>query len=292
MVWKKRVPRSSRKPAQHCAQKQARTKDAPGIPGSITHGDRNELQHQQQRHQTPHHVPVQRVADVFIAHAQRLRHDPAHQSHQQTASNRLKRQRPSRRSEKPFAKSQQQSRKRGRNQTASHSKRRVQSKLRRMNQLILRHLKQRMIAEQQLQNCPGSRGSQHHRTQHRRMQVADYFFQRKQNRGQWSIKRRSDGCRSPYWDQRLHSLRTQPEFPSKHRRNTRTYLNRRAFSSQRYSAGQRRRRAEKLSKNRFDRNAAFARVQRRLRLRRSASSRIRKKSEQQVSHSQRANRWD
>ena len=72
---------------------------------------------------------------------------------------------------------------RHRYEAANHSQNGIDDKLERMDQLVLRNLKERIVAKNQTQYQPGSCGRQHDGAQHGRIEIADDFFERKHHSG-------------------------------------------------------------------------------------------------------------
>ena len=157
-----------------------------------------------------------------------------------------------------------------------------------MHQGIIRHLKERIVAQQQAQHRPGGGRGQHHRAQNRRVHIAHHLFQGKEHRGHRRIEGGGNGGRGANRDQRLHLLRAQSQPASKHRGDARAHLHRRPLAAQRNAAGQRRRRAKELAQNGAQRDESVARKERRLGLRNAAAARIGKVAIEQIAHRQRA----
>ena len=258
-----------------------------GVARSITGGNGEQFQNHQQQHQLECHPSVQSLADKPITYAQNLRHKPTHHADQQPAHHRLEPGRLLGEPQEPLSHTQQELREGRRNHTAGHAEHGIHRKLRRMDQLILRNLEQGTVAKEHAQNHPRSRRGQHHRADHRCAEIA-HDLRGKQHRGQRRIKCGCNRGSRSHRDQVLYLLGAKSEETSEHGTNARTNLNRRPFAPQRNSAGKRCRRAEKLAQHGAQRDAPFARVQRSLRLRHSAASRIGKIAIQQVADAQRA----
>jgi hypothetical protein len=74
---------------------------------------------------------------------------------------------------------------------------RVDPELQGMDQSILRHIEERVVAENEAQHNPGSRRGQYHRAQHRRMEIAHYFLKCEQHSCQRGVKCGRNRCRRP-----------------------------------------------------------------------------------------------
>ena len=157
-----------------------------------------------------------------------------------------------------------------------------------MDQLILWNSEEWMIAERHAQNHPGSRRGQYHGAHHWCVQIAHDFFEGKQNCRQRRIKCGCNSRRRPHRDELFHLLGAQTEEPSQRGTNARTNLDGRSFASQRNSASERCRCAEKLAEHGAKRDTAITREQRCLRLRNAAASCIGKVAIQQVTDAERA----
>src|ERR1019366_6561100 len=113
-----------------------------------------------------------------------------------------------------------------------------------MHQSVLRHLKQRVIAKKEAQDCPGGGRGEHDRAQNRRVHVAHYFFEGKQNGRHRCIEGRGNGCGGSNRNQSLYLFGAQSERSAENRSDSGTYLDRWSLSAQRYPARERSRRAE------------------------------------------------
>ena len=157
-----------------------------------------------------------------------------------------------------------------------------------MDELILRHFKERIVAEQQTKHGPRGCRSEHHGAKNRGMHVAHDFFERKEHRGQRSIKCRGDRRSSANRDERFYFFRAQAEFLAENGRDARTDLHGRAFAAERDAASEGRRGTEKLSNDGADGNAAAASEECGFGLRYAAAARVWEKPVQQISHNERA----
>src|ERR1700691_832922 len=156
-----------------------------------------------------------------------------------------------------------------------------------MNQLILRNLEERMVAEENSQYHPGSGGREHSRAHHGRVEIAGDLFERKQHGRQGRIECRRNGGGRPYRYESLDLLGRQSEQASSYGADARTYLNRRSFAPEWDSAGQRDGRAEEFAEHGAERDAASTRKKRGFRLRNAAATRVRKIAIEQVSDAER-----
>src|SRR5262249_6022474 len=159
---------------------------------------------------------------------------------------------------------------------ANYTERRIDGQLQRVNDLVLGHLKQRMIAEEHPQNDPGSCRSQHNRAENGRMQVSRNLFKRKHNGGQWRVEGGGDRCSSTDGKQGFDTFRAEAELPAEDRSDPGAHLYGRAFAPERNSASERRRGAEEFSKNGANGDPAAPCEKRRFRLWNPASPRVRK----------------
>ena len=81
-----------------------------------------------------------------------------------------------------------------RNQTANHSQHRIDAELERIDQLVGGDMKQRFIAEEEMQDHPGCGRTQDDRPQHTCMEVAHDLFQSEQDCGNRRVEGRGQ-CR-------------------------------------------------------------------------------------------------
>src|SRR6266850_386437 len=218
-------------PSQHGSHEQARPENAAGIPGSITYRDRDEFQHQKQNHHPERKPSVQNLAHMLVTDAERLGHEPAHQSNYQSACYWLEPHGLSWKTQKSCPQPGQKFRKRYGDKASGNSEHRIDPKFSGMHQLIRRHLEQWIISQQEAKHRPGCCRGQHHGTEYRRVHIADYFFQRKQDcrerRVECSRNRRGSADRY----QRLHLVWPQSEPSTKHRGDSRSYLDGGTLSS-------------------------------------------------------------
>ena len=177
-----------------------------------------------------------------------------------------------------------------RTESADHAENGVNAEFQRTHQLVRRNVEQRLVAQDEVQHHPGRGRTQHHRAEHRRVHVAQNFFERKQHGRDRRIERRRQRRRAAHRHQRLHVRRAQTETPADHRGDPGADLHRRAFAAERDAARQRNRAAQKFAEHRAQRDVPVADEQRELRLRDAAAARIGKIAEQQIAAEQRARR--
>ena len=115
-----------------------------------------------------------------------------------------------------------------------------------MDELIGGDVKQRFVAEQQVEHDPGGGGAQHDGTQHRRVEVAHDLLEREQDGGHGRVEGRRQGRGSADGHQRADPLRSQSQPPAEDRCQTGSNLHRRAFAAQRDAGCQRDRTAEEF----------------------------------------------
>ena len=115
-----------------------------------------------------------------------------------------------------------------------------------MHQMIGRNVKQRLIAQQQMQDHPGSRGTDHHRAQHRRMHIAQDFFEREQHGGDGSVEGGGQRRCTSHRDQRFDALFAETEAPPEYGSDSGADLDRRTLAAECNAAGERGRAAEEL----------------------------------------------
>jgi hypothetical protein len=77
-------------------------------------------------------------------------------------------------------------------------------------------MKQRLIAQQQVQRDPRRRGAQHDGAEHRRVQIAHHFFEREQHGCHGCVESRRQGCGRAHWNELANPIGPQAQPPSKH----------------------------------------------------------------------------
>jgi hypothetical protein len=96
---------------------------------------------------------------VRVTDAENVGHEPSHQTDCEAARCRLQPFAPLRQREKIFANRQQQLDERHRDKSTRESEHRVGDEFDRADKLVRRNMKQRLIAEQQVQRNPGCCGA-------------------------------------------------------------------------------------------------------------------------------------
>ena len=223
-----------------------------------------------------------------VTDAQNVRHEPSHQSHRQAARGGLQPFGPLGQRHEIFANGQQQLHERHRDQAARDSQHRVGDEFDRADQLVGRNMKQRLIAQQQVQRDPGRGGAEHDGAEHRRVQIAHHFFEREQHGRHRRVESRRQRRRRAHRNQLANPVRAQAQTPAEHRRDSRAHLHRRPFASQRDAAGERCRAAPELPEHRAKADEAVAQEQRRFGLRDAAAACVGEKAREQIAGDERA----
>ena len=153
-------------------------------------------------------------------------------------------------------------------------------------------MKQRLVAEQQVQRHPGRGGAQHDGAEHRRVQIAHHFFEREQHGRHGCVESRRQRRGRAHWNQLANPVRPQSQAPPEHRCDSRSYLHRWPFAAQRDAAGERRRAASELSEHRAKADKTIAQEQRRFGLRNAAAAGVGKKAREQITGEKRASGGD
>src|SRR5438309_780503 len=104
------------------------------------------------------------------------------------------------------------------------------------------------------------------------MEIANHFFERKQHCCEGSIEGGGHCCGRANRYERFDFFRAEPQRTPQNGGKPCANLNRWTFSPERYAAGERYRRAEKLSENRAKRNSPAPCIESRLRLWDTATS--------------------
>ncbi len=149
-------------------------------------------------------------------------------------------------------------------------------------------MKQRLIAQQQVQRHPGRGGAQHDGAQHRRVQIAHHFFEREQHGGHGRVESRCERRRRAHWNQLANPVGAQSQPPSEYRCDSRAHLYRGPFAAQRDAARERCRAATELPEHGAKADETIAQEQRRLRLRDAAAAGVGEEARQQISGEERA----
>ena len=108
----------------------------------------------QQGHETERHLAVQCQADIAVTDPQDLRHKPSHHAHQQAAGCRLHPLAPLGQLHKAPADEEQQLDEANGNEAADQPQGGIEEKLDGVNELIGGDVKQRLVAEQQVEHDP------------------------------------------------------------------------------------------------------------------------------------------
>ena len=158
--------------------KRAGPENAARIAGRIASGGSDNLERSQQCHRLKREISAEDLLHVVVPDAQNLRHEPAEQPNRQSARDGLNPLRGFRKAQEELPQFKQQLHETHGSQTAHHSEDRVDPKLHGMYQTISGNMEQRLIAQQQVEYDPGRGGTNNNGAQHRRMQIAQYFFER------------------------------------------------------------------------------------------------------------------
>src|SRR5262245_36233585 len=144
-----------------------------------------------------------------------------------------------------------------------------------MNELVSRHLKKRVITEKHAKHNPGSRGSQHDRTENWCVQVSRDFLERKDDRSERGVEGGGDRCGSANRQQGFDPFPAEAELPAEDRSDPGTNLHRRAFAPKRNSASERCRSTKEFSEDSANRDSTAMCEKRRLGLWNSAATSMR-----------------
>ncbi len=153
-------------------------------------------------------------------------------------------------------------------------------------------MKQRLIAQQQVQRDPRRGGAQHDGAQHRRVQIAHHFFEREQHGRHGCVESRRQRRRRAHRNQLANPVRPQSQAPPEHRCDSRAHLHRWSFAAQRDAAGERCRTAPELAEHRSKADETIAQEQRRFGLRDAAAAGVGEKTREQITGEERAGGGD
>ena len=184
-------------------------------------------------HQPKRHLAIQCQADIAITDAQNLRHKPSHHAHQQAAGRRLQPLAPLGQLPEAQPDEKQQLDEADGNDAADQPQGGIEEELDGVDELIGGDVKQRLVAEQQVEHDPRGGRAQHDGTQHRRVEIAHHLLEREKDRRHGRVEGRRQGRGSSDGHQRPDPLRSQSQPPAKDRCQTRSNLDRRAFAAQR-----------------------------------------------------------
>ena len=131
-----------------------RLQNASGVARRVTGGSGDELQDQKHRHRRQSHLPIEHFAHEAIAHVQDLRHPPGNKPHQKPLGDGLNCSSPSRHRLEVCSQPQQQFDKSCGHHSAQNTEDGIETELERVNQLVLREVKERLVTEHQAQDHP------------------------------------------------------------------------------------------------------------------------------------------
>ena len=160
------------------------------------------------------------------------------------------------------------------NDAADHPQGGIEEELDGVDELIGGDVKQRFVAEQQVEHDPRGGRAQHDGTQHRRVEIAHHLLEREKDRRDGRVEGRRQGRGSSDGHQRPDPFRSQSQPPAEDRCQTRSNLDRRAFAAQRDAGCQRDRTAEEFPDHRPKADEAVAQEQCGFGLRDSAAARV------------------
>ena len=135
-------------------------------------------------------------------------------------------------------------------------------------------MEQRFIAQDQVEEHPGRRGADDHCAEYGSMQVAENFFERKENRGDGRIESCGECGGATHGHQVANGGGAQAEAASKHGSDSRADLDGGSFASQRDAAGKRNGTTEKFSDDGFERDVAVVDEDGEFGLRNAAATRV------------------
>ncbi len=151
-------------------------------------------------------------------------------------------------------------------------------------------VKERFVAEHEVEHHPRRRRAEDDGTEDRRMHVAHDFLEREKHGGDWGVERGGKSSRGPYRDQPADLRRAQAEPARDDGGNARSDVYRRALASKCDAARQRRRAAEELAEDGAQRDVAVVDEDGGARLWNAAAAGLGKEPKEEISRAERAER--
>ena len=211
------------------SDEEAGTEDAAGVARSVAGRRGDDFQNGEQDHRLEREIAAENPFHVIVADAQDFGHEPSHQADGESAHGRLKPTGPFGQPPEPGADGEQQFDEDHRAESADQAEDGIDSELHGIDQMVGRDVEERLVTQDQVEEHPGSRGTDHHRSEHGSMQVAEDFFERKENRGDGRIEGRGQRGRAPHGHQVADGRSAQSEAASQHGGDSRRRSGRRVL---------------------------------------------------------------